>query len=199
MRWIVTAATPVELSHVPPDHPAVLGTVVTGAGKTASAVAVTAALARVACRMPSLNGVGVLNVGTAGSLDGRAGGVARPSRAWAWDLDAASLTALGIPVEDEVALDGGDGSVIATGDRFVCDAALARTLAGRAGLVDMECYAVALAARSFGVPVRAVKWISDPADESAASLWGDAAARGAAELRDAVLDALEGDHCPARR
>jgi nucleoside phosphorylase len=40
-------------------------------------------------------------------------------------------------------------------------------LAAQADLVDMEGYAVAYAARSFGVPVRLVKHVSDNADAGA--------------------------------
>lgn len=187
MRWIVMAATEVELQHVPAGHPAVLDRVVLGIGKTAAAVAATAALAA----LPDRSGVGVLNVGTAGSLRGPAHGVVRPSRAWVWDLDVQALAGLGFEVADEVELDGGDGSVVATGDRFVADAALSRTLAARATAVDMECYAVALAARHFGVPVRAVKWFSDAADEHAPDLWADAAEAGGDHVHAAVLAALE--------
>ena len=45
-----------------------------------------------------------------------------------------------------------------------------------ADLVDMEGYAIAWVARRFGVPVELIKLVSDPADESAGTLWVDGVA-----------------------
>ena len=57
-------------------------------------------------------------------------------------------------------------------------------LAAIADLVDMEGYAVAAAGAMLGVPTRLVKYVSDPADESAGATWVesvDACARVLAE------------------
>ncbi len=64
-------------------------------------------------------------------------------------------------------VDGGDGSVLASGDVFVIDPEMRRRLASRAELVDMEGYAVAYVCQRLGVPVRLVKHVSDQADDSA--------------------------------
>ncbi len=172
---------------MPRDHPGLLGVLITGAGKTAAAIAVTTALAR----LPDPTSIGVLNVGTAGGLDSVGPSLRRPSKAWAWDLDAASLLALGIPVQDQVPLDGGDGSVIASGDTFIADEVRRAALRKHATIVDMECYAVAMACQAFGTPVRALKWVSDSAGESAASDWSAAVPYGAAVLGEAVGDLLD--------
>jgi adenosylhomocysteine nucleosidase len=187
MKWLVAAATEVEAAAVPRDHPQLLDVLITGAGKTAAAVCLAAALAR----LPDPRAVGVLNVGTAGGLvpDGRS--LWRPSEAWAWDLDAAGLRTLGIPVQDRVPLDGGDGSVIASGDTFVADAARRDQLRVRASIVDMECFAVALACQAFGTPVRALKWVSDTADESASADWSASVDHGARTLGAAVREVLD--------
>lgn len=187
MKWLVAAATEVEASAVPRDHPRVLDVLITGAGKTAAAVSLAVALAR----LPDPRAVGVLNVGTAGGLEPGGPALWRPSEAWAWDLDAASLRTLGIPVRDRVPLDGGDGSVIASGDTFVADAARREQLRAQASIVDMECFAVASACHAFGTPVRALKWVSDAADESAADDWNASVGHGARTLGEAVREVLD--------
>lgn len=63
--------------------------------------------------------------------------------------------------------------MLATGDRFVAGGEVRDRLAAVADLVDMEGYAVAAAARGFGVPVRLVKHVSDTADEAAGQTWAD--------------------------
>ncbi|EFC84574.1 nucleosidase [Parafrankia sp. EUN1f] len=186
-KWLVAAATEAEVAALPRDHPALLAVLITGAGKTAAAVAVSAALAR----LDDPTSIGVINVGTAGGLDDTGARLRWPSTAWAWDLDAASLNALGIPARGQLALSGGDGAVIATGDRFVAGGSLRTALQARAALVDMECYAVAAACHAFGTPVRAVKWVSDAADESASDDWSVAVPRGAAVLAEATVDFLD--------
>ncbi len=187
MKWLVVAATEIEVAAVPHDHPGILDILITGAGKTAAAVSLTTALAR----LSDPTSIGVLNVGTAGGLDSEGPPLRRPSTAWAWDLDAAGLLALGIPVQDRVTLDGGDGSVIASGDMFVADEARRAELRKNATIVDMECYAVAMACRAFGTPVRALKWVSDEASESAVSDWTTAVQHGSTVLGEAVRDLLD--------
>ena len=51
----------------------------------------------------------------------------------------------------------------------------------------MEGYAVALAAREAGVPVRLVKLVSDDADEAALRTWQDTVADHAHTLAEWVL------------
>lgn len=188
MKWLVVAATELELRAVPRFHPRLVDTLICGAGKTAAAVATTATLAR----MADTSQVGVLNVGTAGGLHATGPALVRPSSAWAWDLDAAALVALGIPVTDRLALAGGDGSVVASGDTFVEDPALRTALAAHACVVDMECYAIAAACDAFGVPLHAIKWVSDRADENARGVWNDAAEHGSQLLGEAVRQVLDG-------
>lgn len=58
--------------------------------------------------------------------------------------------------------------VLATGDRFVADDEVRRTLSRDAHLVDMEGYAVTWSAQNAGGPVRLVKLVSDDAGEAPA-------------------------------
>ncbi|MFD1861276.1 nucleosidase [Aeromicrobium camelliae] len=156
MRPLVVAATAAEAAYVPEGLP----TVVTGIGKVEAAAVTALAITE---HRPDV----VLNVGTAGALRTGLSGLFLPSLAINHDLDAPSIRALGGQAIDEVAIADGDGSVLATGDRFVSDAAVRDVLAQRAGLVDMEGFAVARVAAAMGVPVRLVKVVSDTADESA--------------------------------
>ncbi|KAA1418337.1 nucleosidase [Mumia zhuanghuii] len=152
---LVIAATAAEAAYVP----AGLRLVVTGIGKVQATLVTALAVAEL---RPSI----VLNVGTAGALDGSTG-LHLPSRVVNHDISAVELTALGYPVVDEIAIPGGDGSVLASGDTFVTDPAVRERLALRARLVDMEGFAVAAVAAHLGVPVRLVKHVSDQADASA--------------------------------
>jgi nucleoside phosphorylase len=83
------------------------------------------------------------------------------------DINGDAIRALGYDPAEIIELDGGDGTVLASGDVFVTDPVIRRRLAERADLVDMEGYGVAYACRRLGVPVRLVKHVSDRADESA--------------------------------
>jgi predicted 5'-methylthioadenosine/S-adenosylhomocysteine nucleosidase len=153
---LVVSATRAEAAHVP----AGLDVLVCGVGKVEAAVRTAEAIARL---RPSQ----VVNVGTCGALREGVTGLFEPSRVVNHDFDAAGIRALGYDVADEVTLAGGDGSVLATGDRFVTDPVVRDGLATRASLVDMEGYAIVRAAQAFDVPVRLVKVVSDGADESA--------------------------------
>jgi adenosylhomocysteine nucleosidase len=155
---LVVAATRAEAAHVPPD----LTVVITGLGKTAAAVATTRALADV-----DLARTRVLNIGTAGALRNGLEGLHLPGVVLNHDMNADAIRALGYDPEDRLVLDGGDSTVLASGDVFVTDPAVRDLLARRADLVDMEGYAVAYACRRMGVPVRLVKHVSDNADASA--------------------------------
>lgn len=158
MHTLVVAATAAEAAHVPADLPLV----VTGLGKTAAAVATARALAA----YDDLSRLAVVNIGTAGALRAGLSGLHRPGVVLNHDINADVVRSLGHDPEER--LDVGDSDVVlATGDVFVTDPAVRDRLARTAHLVDMEGYAVAYAARSFGVPVHLVKHVSDDADESA--------------------------------
>lgn len=153
---LVVSATAVEASYVPADLPLL----VTGVGKVAAATAVATALARYEPQV-------VVNIGTAGALRPGISGVVLPSVVLNHDISAALLAAVGVEVPTALEVPGGDGSVLATGDVFVTDPAVRDELATRAGLVDMEAFAVAWACAYAGVPCRIVKHISDTADNAA--------------------------------
>jgi adenosylhomocysteine nucleosidase len=149
--------------------PAGLDVVVTGIGKTAAAVATTAALSALEVGREDVT---VLNIGTAGALDDDHCGLHLPSTVINHDINGDAIRSLGYDPDDVLTIEDGDGSVLASGDVFVVDPQIRARLAVRAGLVDMEGYAVAFACRRFGVPVRLVKHVSDRADESALA-WPD--------------------------
>jgi adenosylhomocysteine nucleosidase len=155
---LVVAATTAEAAHVPRHLPVV----VTGLGKTAAAVATTRALAGMDAARTR-----VVNVGTAGALHDGLDGLHLPGVVLNHDMNADAIRALGYDPEERLVLEGGDGTVLASGDVFVTDAAVRAALARRADLVDMEGYAVAYACRRMGVAVRLVKHVSDNADASA--------------------------------
>jgi len=160
---LVVAATAEEAAHVPRHLPVV----VTGLGKTAAAVATTRALAGMDPARTC-----VVNVGTAGALRDGLQGLHLPGVVLNHDMNAEAVRALGYDPEERLVLDGGDGTVLASGDVFVTDAAVRGVLGRRADLVDMEGYAVAFACRRMGVAVRLVKHVSDNADASALD-WPD--------------------------
>lgn len=181
-RYLVVAALRSEVRYVPQDLPLVI----TGLGKTAAAVATTQALLGM-----DREGLTVLNVGTAGALRPGREGLCIPSRVVNHDLNAEAIRALGVDPREELHLDGGDGSVLATGDVFVADPALRDRLAERADLVDMEGYAVAFACAELGVPVRLVKHISDSADAGAME-WPDLVDASARVLGEWVSEQTRG-------
>ncbi len=154
---LVVAATAREAAHVPQALPLV----VTGLGKTAAATATARALA----------GAGtvdltVVNIGTAGALRDGVAGLHEVGTVLNHDMNADAIRALGYDPMERITLGPGP-TVLASGDVFVTDPAVREALARRAHLVDMEGYAVAYAARAFGVPVRLVKHVSDNADGGA--------------------------------
>lgn len=155
---LIVAATRAEAAYVPPNLPLVI----TGLGKTAAAVATTRALAG----LSSLAGLTVINIGTAGALRDGLSGLHEPGVVVNHDLNADAIRALGYDPEERLVV-GSSEVVLATGDVFVTDPAVRARLGADADLVDMEGYAVAYAARAFGVPVRLVKHVSDNADQSA--------------------------------
>ena len=147
-----------EARYVPDGIP----TVITGIGKTAAAVATARALGERDTR-----GLVVLNVGTTGALRDGMAGLYLPSQVVNHDINADAVRALGIDPQEVLQVEGGDGTVLASGDVFVTDPVIRARLAERAHLVDMEAYGVVYACREYGVPVRVVKHVSDSADETA--------------------------------
>lgn len=142
--------------------PAGVPVVVTGVGKTAAAVAVGRELAE-----RDTSDLVVLNVGTTGALRDGMAGLYLPSVVVNHDVNADAIRAIGLDPQDELVVEGGDGTVLASGDVFVTDPVVRARLAERAHLVDMEAYGVVYACREYGVPVRVVKHVSDSADEAA--------------------------------
>lgn len=155
---MVVSAIRAEAKYVPEGVPVV----VTGVGKTAAAVAVAKALGE-----RDTTDLVVLNVGTTGALRDGLAGLYLPSEVINHDINAEAVRAIGLDPQESLAIDGGDGTVLASGDVFVTDPVVKARLAERAHLVDMEGYGVAFACRQFGVPVRLVKHVSDSADEAA--------------------------------
>jgi adenosylhomocysteine nucleosidase len=156
--YLIISATRAEAAYVPDGLPVV----VTGIGKTAAAVATTEALAT-----RSREGLTVVNIGTAGALRDGLTGLFTPGTVLNHDLNADALRAIGLDPKESLTVEGGDETVLASGDVFVTDPVVRDRLAKRAHLVDMEGYGVVYACRAFGVPVRLVKHVSDSADESA--------------------------------
>lgn len=181
------AATDVEISHVPSAVPRV----VTGIGKTAAAVATTEALLDLGRHDHGLEGLTVLNVGTAGALRDGLEGLHLPGTVFNHDINADAIRALGHDPREELVV-GGDDTVLASGDLFVTDPVVRTRLAERAHLVDMEGYAVALACARFGVPLTLVKHVSDNADHSARD-WATAVEISAEALGEWVERHLDGE------
>ncbi len=157
MSLLVVAATRAEAAHVPDGIEVVL----TGVGKTAAAVATARALAG-----RDLDGLTVVNLGTAGALRDGLEGLHEVGTVVNHDINADAVRALGYDPRERIRVADSE-VVLASGDLFVTDPAVRDTLARQAHLVDMEGYAVAYACQAFGVPVRLVKHVSDNADESA--------------------------------
>ncbi|MEV8372026.1 nucleosidase [Kribbella sp. NPDC056861] len=157
-EYMVVSATRGEARYVPEGIPVVI----TGVGKTAAAVITAQALAgRDTCNLV------VLNIGTTGALRDGLAGLYLPSEVVNHDINAEAVRAIGLDPKESLLIEGGDGTVLASGDVFVTDPVVRAKLAERAHLVDMEAYGVAFACRQFGVPVRLVKHVSDSADETA--------------------------------
>jgi adenosylhomocysteine nucleosidase len=157
-EYLVVSAVAGEARYVP----AGVSVVVTGVGKTAAAVATARALAQ-----RDTSDLVVLNVGTTGALRDGVAGLYLPSQVINHDINADAVRALGLDPQETLHVEGGDGTVLASGDVFVTDPVVRARLAERAHLVDMEAYGVVYACREYGVRVRVVKHVSDSADETA--------------------------------
>ena len=185
MNVLVVAALEEEVIHVRG-----VDIVVTGVGKARAAVGLAR---RLAANPPDL----VVNVGTAGAVDGVITGLVEVTWVTQHDFPYDAIDALvqsrterGFALQPEapprlLTEPPAGATALATGDTFVADANEARRLA-TAGihLVDMEAYAYATACAEFRVPFRCVKVVSDAADEAAGASWLDtidACARSLAE------------------
>jgi len=150
---LLVVALEEEATHL---HVSDLPVLVTGVGKVNAAIAVALTLADAS---PSA----VVNLGTAGALRDDVAGTHVVGTVVQHDLDDDALFGLtGMRFGEPVRL-ADAGLTLATGDVFVSDPATRERLARTADLVDMEGYAVALAARAAGVPVTLVKQVSDRA------------------------------------
>jgi adenosylhomocysteine nucleosidase len=172
---LVVAALEEEVAHLP-GHVDVL---VTGVGKARAAAALAV---RLADARPSL----VVNVGTAGAVDGAISGLVEVTWVTQHDFPYDAIEGLiGSTIDRGFVLRADrapqpastappDATALATGDVFVASAEDARRLAA-AGihLVDMEAYGYASVCAAFGVPLRCVKVVSDAADEEAGDSWLD--------------------------
>ncbi|WP_405065990.1 nucleosidase [Kribbella sp. NBC_01510] len=180
-EFVVVSAVAGEARYMPEGVPVVI----TGVGKTAAAVATSRMLAG-----RDTSELVVLNVGTTGALVDGLSGVYLPSTVINHDLNAEAIRGIGLDPQEELHVEGGDGTVLASGDVFVTDPVVRARLAERAQLVDMEAYGVVYACREYGVPVRVVKHVSDSADEAALD-WPalvDASAKVLGEWVSAYVD-----------
>lgn len=195
MPLLVVAALAEEVAHLPTG----VEVLVTGVGKARAA----AALGRRLADRPRPDVV--VNVGTAGSVDGVITGVVEVTWVTQHDIPYDAIEALvGGTLDRGYALASAATPVpmptppsgvtmLATGDVFVADGAHARRLAAQGiHLVDMEAFGFAAACAEFEVPFRCVKVVSDFADESAGESWidtVDACARSLGEWVAALLRA----------
>ena len=176
-RRLVVSATQIEAAHVP----AGTDLLITGVGKVAAASAVAAGLASCPGHYRE-----VVGIGSAGGLRDGLGGIYLPSTVLNHDISSDALARMGCATEDSLALDDGDGTVLATGDLFVADPTVRSRLALRAHLVDMEGFAVAWACRQAGVTCRLVKHVSDNADATSMQ-WPELVGRSAVALGEWLI------------
>jgi adenosylhomocysteine nucleosidase len=173
---LVVAALREEIAHLPDG----VDVLVTGVGKTRAATALSHRLA--VGPQPEA----VVNLGTAGSVDGAVTGLVEVSWVTQHDFPYEAIEGLiGNPVERGYVLEAAAPplalvehppgvTALATGDVFVSDTAHAMRLSAQGiHLVDMEAFALAAACAEFGVPMRCVKVVSDAADEAAGESWLD--------------------------
>ncbi|MDQ1704523.1 MAG: adenosylhomocysteine nucleosidase [Frankiaceae bacterium] len=201
MTVLVVAALAEEVAHLP----AGVDIAITGVGKARAAAALAKRLAD--GPLPSL----VVNVGTAGAVDGLVTGLVEIGYVTQHDFPYAAIDALvgrtvargfalhpdGPPVPCAMPPDG--VTALATGDAFVSDAADAtRIAAAGIHLVDMEAYGYATTCAEFGVALRCVKAVSDAADEAAGESWLDTIDGCARALGDWVAQYVDrGRHTSA--
>lgn len=154
---LIVCATALEARYVPPKY----SVLICGIGKVEAAVSVTRYLAL----NPAITDV--YNIGSAGALRAERSGIHFPSTVLNHDLSVDILLEMGYPAVGQHKIDGGDGTILATGDSFISDTAVRDRLAERADLVDMEGFAIAAACIAAGVRCRLIKHVSDSADAAA--------------------------------
>jgi adenosylhomocysteine nucleosidase len=188
MRILVVAALEEEVAHLPSD----VEVLVTGVGKARAAAGLAR---RLADDRPDV----VVNVGTAGAVDGLITGLVEVTWVTQHDFPYDAIEALvGTPIDRGFVLvpdapprlspvAPAATTALATGDMFVANAEDARRLA-TAGihLVDMEAYGYASVCAAFNVALRCVKVVSDTADEAAGDSWLDTIDACARSLGDWV-------------
>ncbi|HEV2811487.1 MAG TPA: nucleosidase [Acidimicrobiales bacterium] len=147
---------------------------ITGPGKVRSAVALAKALTDAPTHR-------VVNIGTAGALrDGLPARPHRVGRVMEHDFDASAIERLTTRrYHNDLVL--GEGLALATGDAFLADPCKRVALAEHADLVDMEGFAIAHAAREFGVACEMFKIVTDSADDRAWS-WSETVDVAAGEI-----------------
>ena len=191
MTTLVVAALHEEVAHVRPGDG--IEVLVTGVGKAVAA----AGLAKRLADGPTIDLV--VNVGTAGSVDGLLTGLVEIDYVTQHDFPYAAIDEL---TSDDVVRGyelrparpplsvprpGPDSRALATGDVFVADAEHARRIAETGiHVVDMEGFAFAATCAVFGVPMRCVKIVSDFADQDAGESWLDTIDGCARELGEWV-------------
>ncbi|MFH9727699.1 nucleosidase [Streptomyces sp. NPDC017254] len=174
-RPLIVLAVKEEAQFLETDLPVLL----TGMGKVNAATALATVLGR--GPRPS----GIVNLGTAGALRPGWTGTHVVGTVVQHDLDGELLATLtGETYGSSLSLPDGGDVVLATGDAFISDEAARARLAERAPLVDMEGYALAVAAELSGVPLRIVKHVSDEAGDGAARTWRESVAECARALAD---------------
>lgn len=185
---LVVAALDEEVAHLPSD----VDVLVTGVGKARAASALAR---RLADGTPDL----VVNVGTAGAVDGAVTGLVEVTWVTQHDFPYDAIEALvGNPIDRGFVLASSapprpsatapvNSTALATGDVFVASTDEARRLAA-AGIhvVDMEAYGYASVCAEFAVAFRCVKVVSDTADEAAGASWLDTIDACAGSLGDWV-------------
>jgi adenosylhomocysteine nucleosidase len=205
---LIVVAMASEASGIDQDSPVLL----TGIGRIRATLSLTDCLHHY-LRVGGLPSA-IINIGTAGALRPGLSGLHRVDSVVLHDFSHKAVAALtgadeypGIDLTtaaadwdaerddevDETMPPSSAGPVtLATGDSFVNDAETRDRLSESADLVDMEGYAVAMVATSFGVPVQLLKLVSDAADSSAGASWEREIPRLARELATHTRKALEG-------
>ena len=153
----------------------------TGVGKVNAASAATLSLLVL---RPTL----VINYGTAGKINAKLRGLVEVSHVIQRDMNAEPLSPRGVtpysPDHSRLA-SGQDGIVCGTGDSFVTSVDPWLNANG-VDIVDMELYAIAYVCQRHSIPWRALKFITDDANEAAAEHWTANVADGQTLFWDAM-------------
>jgi adenosylhomocysteine nucleosidase len=154
-------------NELPPSLvPAGIRVVYTGVGKINASIAVTN---EINSYKPEL----IVNFGTAGGINSRATRLCTIKEVVQRDMIAIPLAERGVTPFDETPRKlksiSGEFSC-ATGDSFVIGSD-PWLIQEKIDLVDMELFAIAKACNKFQIPWRAVKYITDNADQNAAENW----------------------------